>query len=69
MLKSCINHTIFLSSKISNIPNDNSDKERTFRMVASNQKLEQGVLGIHHITAIARNPQRNVDFYSNSAWG
>jgi glyoxalase family protein len=33
-------------------------------MVASNQKLEQGVLGIHHITAIARNPQRNVDFYS-----
>ena len=33
-------------------------------MVASNQELEQGVLGIHHITAIARNPQRNVDFYS-----
>src|ERR671924_185706 len=23
-----------------------------------------GVFGIHHITAIARNPQRNVDFYS-----
>ena len=34
-------------------------------MVEGNQKrLEQGVLGIHHITAIARNPQRNVDFYS-----
>ena len=33
-------------------------------MVASDQKLEQGVLGIHHITAIARNPQRNFDFYS-----
>jgi glyoxalase family protein len=33
-------------------------------MVASNQKTEQGVLGIHHITAIARNPQRNIDFYS-----
>ena len=33
-------------------------------MVESNQKSEQGVLGIHHITAIARNPQRNVDFYS-----
>jgi glyoxalase family protein len=32
-------------------------------MVASNQKSE-GVLGIHHITAIARNPQRNIDFYS-----
>ena len=33
-------------------------------MVESNQKSEQGVLGIHHITAIARNPQRNIDFYS-----
>jgi glyoxalase family protein len=29
-------------------------------MVADNK----GVRGIHHITAIARNPQRNVDFYS-----
>ncbi|MDQ3967486.1 MAG: VOC family protein, partial [Thermoproteota archaeon] len=28
------------------------------------QKSEEGVLGIHHITAIARNPQRNIDFYS-----
>ena len=33
-------------------------------MVESNKKTEQGVLGIHHITAIARNPQRNIDFYS-----
>ena len=33
-------------------------------MVENNQKPEQGVLGIHHITAIARNPQRNIDFYS-----
>src|ERR671925_1186193 len=33
-------------------------------MVESNQKPEQGVLGIHHITAISRNPQRNIDFYS-----
>jgi len=31
---------------------------------SSNQKSRQGVLGIHHITAIARNPQRNIDFYS-----
>lgn len=28
------------------------------------EKSEEGVLGIHHITAIARNPQRNIDFYS-----
>ncbi len=33
-------------------------------MVEGNSKSQQGVLGIHHITAIARNPQRNIDFYS-----
>ena len=33
-------------------------------MLERNQKSEEGVLGIHHITAIARNPQRNIDFYS-----
>ena len=33
-------------------------------MVEGNLKSQQGVLGIHHITAIARNPQRNIDFYS-----
>ena len=31
-------------------------------LVNSAKKL--GVLGIHHITAVARNPQRNIDFYS-----
>jgi glyoxalase family protein len=42
------------------------DKETMEKnMVEDNPKRsEQGVLGIHHITAIARNPQRNVDFYS-----
>jgi glyoxalase family protein len=33
-------------------------------VIESKQKSEEGVLGIHHITAIARNPQRNIDFYS-----
>jgi glyoxalase family protein len=28
------------------------------------ENSEEGVLGIHHITAIARDPQRNIDFYS-----
>jgi glyoxalase family protein len=32
--------------------------------VAKNVQKSEGVLGIHHITAIARNPQRNIDFYS-----
>ena len=26
------------------------------------EKKDLGVLGIHHITAIARNPQKNFDF-------
>lgn len=30
----------------------------------NDQKKEAGVLGIHHITAITKNAQRNVDFYS-----
>jgi glyoxalase family protein len=34
-------------------------------VIEYNQKRsEEGVLGIHHITCIARNPQRNIDFYS-----
>jgi glyoxalase family protein len=32
-------------------------------MIQNSQK-SKGVLGIHHITAIARNPQRNINFYS-----
>jgi glyoxalase family protein len=28
------------------------------------EKKDQGVLGIHHVTAIARNPQKNFEFYS-----
>lgn len=32
--------------------------------MAKNIQKSEGVLGIHHITAIARNPQRNIDFYS-----
>ncbi len=28
------------------------------------RKKNQGVLGIHHVTAIARNPQKNYDFYA-----
>lgn len=40
------------------------DRRRKIMVVESNQKSERGVLGIHHITAIARNPQHNIDFYS-----
>ena len=28
------------------------------------EKNDQGVLGIHHITVIAGNPQKNIDFYT-----
>jgi glyoxalase family protein len=33
-------------------------------MVNNNSGKSSGVLGIHHVTAIAKNPQRNIDFYS-----
>jgi glyoxalase family protein len=61
---SFINSRIFLSFEIGSITHECSGKKRIVCMVANNKKSEQGVLGIHHITAIARNPQRNVDFYS-----
>ena len=31
----------------------------------SSDKSHQDILGIHHITAIASNPQKNIDFYTN----
>jgi glyoxalase family protein len=33
-------------------------------MVNNNSGKSSGVLGIHHVTAIAKNPQRNIDFYA-----
>jgi glyoxalase family protein len=31
----------------------------------TSDKSHQGILGIHHITAIAGNPQKNIDFYTD----
>lgn len=31
----------------------------------ASEKDSQGILGIHHITAIAGDPQKNIDFYTN----
>jgi glyoxalase family protein len=28
------------------------------------EKFDQGILGIRHVTAIARDPQKNIDFYT-----
>ena len=39
-----------------------SIKERSI-FIMDNNKNVQGVLGIHHLTAIAGNPQKNIDFY------
>ena len=41
----------------------NSDNEYKYCIMALENK-DQGVLGIHHVTAIARNPQENFEFYS-----
>jgi glyoxalase family protein len=37
-------------------------KERV--LVASSNNMSKGVFGIHHVTAITSNPQRNIDFYT-----
>ena len=39
------------------------DKEHEHRPMTL-EKKDQGVLGIHHVTAIARDPQKNFDFYA-----
>ncbi|MFL6316240.1 MAG: VOC family protein [Nitrososphaeraceae archaeon] len=28
--------------------------------------MNKGVFGVHHVTAITSDPQRNVDFYANT---
>jgi len=40
-----------------------ADKEHEHRIMNS-EKKGQGILGIHHVTAIARDPQKNFDFYA-----
>jgi glyoxalase family protein len=32
--------------------------------IMSQEKKDQSVIGIHHVTAIARDPQKNIDFYT-----
>ena len=44
-----------MSQKSQDLHNNNN------RNKTENQK---GVLGIHHVTAIASNPQKNIDFYT-----
>ena len=34
------------------------------RCIMGSENFDQGVLGIHHVTAIARDPQKNIDFYT-----
>src|SRR5918995_1048938 len=35
------------------------------RKKSNDSKENKGVFGIHHVTAITGNPQRNIEFYSN----
>ena len=62
MKNGCIIDIIFLNIEI--YPEHGDYNRRQGNVIDRNQKLEEGVLGIHHITSIARNPQRNIDFYS-----
>ena len=56
--------TIFLNIEMYLEYKDKDRRRKIVTVEGGNQKSEGGVLGIHHITAIARNPQRNIDFYS-----
>jgi hypothetical protein len=40
----------------------------TARKKGNDSPENKGVFGIHHVTAITGNPQRNMDFYINN-WG
>src|SRR6187551_3390401 len=42
---------------------DKMDKEYEHRIMTL-EKKGRGILGIHHVTAIARDPQKNFDFYA-----
>jgi len=33
-------------------------------MTNNNNNSHKGVFGIHHVTAITSNPQKNIDFYT-----
>jgi glyoxalase family protein len=35
------------------------------RTKSNNKKMSKGIFGIHHVTAITSDPQRNIDFYTN----
>ena len=35
-----------------------------YESIMGSENFDQGVLGIHHVTAIARDPQKNIDFYT-----
>src|SRR6187200_3583306 len=39
---------------------------RKAKTKSNSNKMSKGVFGIHHVTAITSDPQRNIDFYANN---
>jgi glyoxalase family protein len=44
----------------------NTSKSNSNNNNSNNNKSNKGIFGIHHVTAITSDPQRNIDFYSNT---
>ena len=49
--------------------NEYSNKQhggKRITMTTDNNNKSKGIFGIHHVTAITSNPQRNIDFYTGT---
>jgi glyoxalase family protein len=44
----------------------NTSKSNSNNNNSNNNKSNKGIFGIHHVTAITSDPQRNIDFYANT---
>src|ERR671923_1170925 len=42
------------------------EKGRVRRKMTKEKVANKGIFGIHHVTAITSDPQRNIDFYANN---
>jgi hypothetical protein len=42
------------------------EKGRVRRKMTKEKVVNKGIFGIHHVTAITSDPQKNIDFYANN---
>ena len=44
------------------------DTVKKINSTEHNNGRQEDILGIHHVTAIASDPQKNIDFYTPDPW-